>query len=747
MFRPRLPLLLLLFALPVFAADYYVSPTGADHPSGGSAANPWRTINYAIGRIGPGDALHLEGGATFVEDIYFAPGRGGTNGAPVTLTSPLATPATIRPATTNSDAIYVYNADYLTFSNLVFIGQGIGTNQKSGLNFYVDNRRYGALRFENLDCSGFGKNGLLIGGWTGTNYGFQSVAVVNSRFHHNDGAGFFIYGQYKTSHANLTVRDCQSDNNQSGDGILVNGVTGGLIERCVAHDNGRAGNGRVGIWTYGVDGVTIQFCESYNNRTSGSTDGGGFDFDGGTVNSLMQYNYSHGNDGPGFLFAQYQNALSEYGPLQNNIVRYNISVNDGRKNNTGGLLFWGHNSTDRVSTNDIYHNTIIMGGTASNGSPAAVRLLGNNFRGLRVRNNLFVADNGHRLINADNASATNLVWFHGNNWWTAPGTQFQIKWGSTIYSNLPAWRVADQERLPGNVDVGYNVDPRLAADYRLQADSPLIDAAQIAIPNPGSQDYFSNSIPQGATYDVGAHDTKPTVTIAATAPEASEYGPVNGAFTVTRTGGTVAPLAIGYWLSGSALAGTDYAALTTPVTIPAGSTNAVLTITPYTDALAEGDEFATATLTASNLYALGTATATVTIHDLPADAWRFQHFGGNPPGSADLDDPDADGLPNLFEYAFATHPLASNDTAHLPVVGMTVPGSTGYLTLTYRQNTNAVDLTFVPQAAGALTNGAWGGGPVEIGRTNRGEFEEVTVRDTVPVESAEKRFLRLRISR
>ena len=45
-------------------------------------------------------------------------------------------------------------------------------------------------------------------------------------------------------------------------------------------------------------------------------------------NSVMQYNYSHDNDGAGYLLAQFTYARE----FTNNIVRYNISENDGRKN-------------------------------------------------------------------------------------------------------------------------------------------------------------------------------------------------------------------------------------------------------------------------------------------------------------------------------------------------------------------------------------------------------------------------------
>ena len=53
----------------------------------------------------------------------------------------------------------------------------------------------------------------------------------------------------------------------------------------------------------------------------------------------------------------------------------------------------------------------------------------------------------------------------------------------------------------------------------------------------------------------------PTVTVAATTPNASEVGPVSGVFTFSRTGPTALPLNVGYAIGGTAGSGTDYQAI------------------------------------------------------------------------------------------------------------------------------------------------------------------------------------------
>jgi hypothetical protein len=109
----------------------------------------------------------------------------------------------------------------------------------------------------------------------------------------------------------------------------------------------------------------------------------------------------------------------------------------------------------------------------------------------------------------------------------------------------------------------------------------------------------------------------PTVTIAATAPNASEAGPSPGAFTVTRAGSTVTSITVSYAVAGTAKAGTDYTALAGSVVIPAGAASASVLVSPIDDAvIGEGNETVVLTLTGGAGYVVGSpASATVTIAD------------------------------------------------------------------------------------------------------------------------------------
>jgi hypothetical protein len=61
---------------------YYVDPVHGDAAGDGSAKKPWKTIEAAVKRLGPGDTLYLHGG-TYFENVTV--GLAGTAKAPITI--------------------------------------------------------------------------------------------------------------------------------------------------------------------------------------------------------------------------------------------------------------------------------------------------------------------------------------------------------------------------------------------------------------------------------------------------------------------------------------------------------------------------------------------------------------------------------------------------------------------------------------------------------------------------------------
>jgi hypothetical protein len=108
---------------------------------------------------------------------------------------------------------------------------------------------------------------------------------------------------------------------------------------------------------------------------------------------------------------------------------------------------------------------------------------------------------------------------------------------------------------------------------------------------------------------IGGPPPAPVVTISATDLLAKEAGLDPAAFTVSRTGNTATDLTVQYRVSGTAGPGTDYVALAGTITIPAGASSAVITVTPLDDSLIESNETVIVTLLAASGYTVGTAAA------------------------------------------------------------------------------------------------------------------------------------------
>lgn len=510
----------------VWAADYYISASGNDANTGTHVSQAWRSIEKVRDfSINPGfkagDRILFEGGRTFTTAQGLYINLHQTRGLPENpiLISSYGTGTAVIKAN-GAHAIRLMapegTATGLGFEikRLKIEGNGVpmpGPSSAVGILVWnYSNNPLNYLLIEDVEVSGFAGDGIAIGRELG-----------RGRF------------------SNITIRRVIAQNNtgfngirpHSGSGIVIGGATDALIEHCVAYKNGAKNDnpaaGPVGIWLWDCINSTIQYCESFDNETT-VADGGGFDLDGGCQNCTIQYCYSHNNAGAGFLLAQFSGA-NRYGAFKNNTIRYNISQNDGRKGNYSGIMFWGAGAADVVENNEVYNNTVFVGGNPVNGTPSAVRFLGNNMRGQKIRNNIFITDNNFPIINAP-ALDTARALFQNNVYWQQNGQPIRIIWGNT-YQSLDAWKSAanGQETWLGQNEIGFETNPGLEfagggitlgntallhtlSAYTLTRDSEIIDKGLDLTKAPfnidvGSRDFYGNALPRGNGFDIGAHET------------------------------------------------------------------------------------------------------------------------------------------------------------------------------------------------------------------------------------------------
>ncbi len=468
-------------------ATYYVSPTGND-AAAGTAAAPWKTIAKANTiTLAPGDSLLFQGGATFAGTLR-PRGTGGTAAAPITIGSYGTGQATIVAGT--DFGIYAYNCGGLHIDNLAVVGTSSATAESAmqdGIRLECNAAvtTFAPVSVTRCDVSGFYRSGVMVLQDL-PNTAFAASAITGNNLHGNGFSGVYTWGPDTGRLANLyvaanAVHDNAGDGTRtcSGNGIVISGTTGAVVERNVAYANGVGGKGGCGIWGYSSDHLTIQYNVSAHNRTV-AQDGDGFDLDDGTSNSVLQYNVASDNDGAGLLMCQWHDVAAFTG----NVIRYNVSSGDGRKNGYAGVQLWG-----RISNCQVYNNTLLIVPSAGNSGVHLSNLtLPTMFMAnVAFRDNLICSTGPLTAVNYESAVAAKStgITFAGNLYHAADGSAPQFAWAGKTYAGLAPFRANSlQEVCTGN-PLGSDADPQLAGPLPLQLPAVLpvgMDVAAVAAP-------------------------------------------------------------------------------------------------------------------------------------------------------------------------------------------------------------------------------------------------------------------------
>ncbi|UCE99779.1 MAG: hypothetical protein JSV82_01560 [Planctomycetota bacterium] len=538
-------LLLLIFSILALAlngsvqgTDYYVSPSGSDSNPGTSPEQAWATIDKVNqGVFVAGDSVLFEGGETFYGSMQFDASDGGTATNPLTISSYGTARATIDSADANG--LCGHNCAGFEITNLNFVGSGgADPNGNHGIYFINDlnnNIKLEYIYINNVEISNYFERGIYILGNSASNSGFKDVRITNTKIHDGGNIGINSGGWWPVTgwaHEDIYISDCEVYNilgipgrePHSGNGIVLSGVDGAVIEYCEAYNNGELcdapGGGPLGIWGWEANDLVIQFCESHHNKTSGG-DGGGFDLDGGCINSVMQYNYSHDNEGCSYLICHFGSATQ----FKNNVCRYNIGENDctGSRSPMGAIHFWSAKNPPGLQNTHVYNNTLYLG---PNSIGKGIFVMSEDIDGLYIRNNIIVTTGGLTMVEVM-GRATDKVTFQGNCYWSS-GDDFIIKWGRCrTYYSLDEWRLATGQEMLDGAPIGFQVDPKLIyagsggtigdpcqldtlEAYKLGGASPIIDQGldltALFGTDVGTRDFYGSAIPDGSGYEIGAHE-------------------------------------------------------------------------------------------------------------------------------------------------------------------------------------------------------------------------------------------------
>ncbi|MFJ4408051.1 right-handed parallel beta-helix repeat-containing protein [Streptomyces sp. NPDC088910] len=524
-------------------ATYYVSPSGSDSNTGLSPAQAWKTVAKVNGSTFPqGSSVSFEGGQAFTGCLVFNSVNVPSSSAstPFVVNSYGTGQATL---TSNCTGDYSAAVTADNVSGFQLTGLKVVNGSTTAAGVLLENQN-GTAATQGLAVSGSDISGFSTPAGSSSSFGGEIMILgyaVNGhsgplndvQIRHNklhgasvtspDGPGIYGWGSGEnitdvTVEGN-TVYNLGMPAKDTGAGITGNGWDGAVIQHNVIHDVGAnvtSCGGASGIETYTSNNVTIRYNEVYNVQPypafTAGCDWDGIDLDGGTTNSVVEYNYTHHNAGSGLLAYTSTVDSKVWGP---NTYRYNISENDDWAKIQGGLMTVVPNAPKNALS--VYGNTFFTNVAQSTKSTASACFNFGYSAGTWAGGSL-IADNICDMGNRDqyghpgqfyyNAYGQTGMTLSHNLYYAASSPAW--RWGGTTYSTFAAWQAAGVETGPVFGDPlftspgtggtcawtpssGAGPQPCPQA-YTLASGSPAAGSG-VAVSGNGGVDYYQNAIP------------------------------------------------------------------------------------------------------------------------------------------------------------------------------------------------------------------------------------------------------------
>jgi uncharacterized protein YjdB len=517
---------------------YYINSAGDDTNDGNISA-PWKTLAKASdaaksqsngGLLQPGDKILFNRGDSFEGQLII--NCSGTEAKPIEIGSygtgelPIISGSGNIPNGDNIEAVKMTNTSYITVDGIWVKNdrQNMGnitwgTNTSYGIKV-IANKWGGVLKgltFRNLKITDvfsidmldwerkftldyYTAQGIFFDsnvdhdGTTSpaaTEVGIDDVLIEDCFFYNLGSTAISIRS---LNPANNPISDDGRNSNYiirnnhfeklGGDGVVFASVNKGLVENNEFIDLGWGdytsqtdlyyGRGE-GCWIWDSHNIMVQYNKQYRASGFGDTYGSAGHVDFFCKNAIFQYNYSEDTEG-GFV--------EILGDCENITFRYNVSVNDGhRENGHNRYSIWisgyvgSGKAAVRSDNNFVYNNTVYLDKARS--KPDISIYAKNTY----IYNNVFKVINGAQIgatgVDIDIASGSELVvsnnLFYGDI--------------ATAFTNLDTNKITGQDPKFVNEGSG-DID-----GYKLQATSQAIDAGK-SFPEPdfpmAGQGIFAN---------------------------------------------------------------------------------------------------------------------------------------------------------------------------------------------------------------------------------------------------------------
>jgi len=524
---------------------YYVdSIAGSDANDGHTPLTAWKTIAKVNSiTFAPGDSILFAASCSW-SGTTLHPLGSGVSGNPIVVSSygtgnlPIINGNTA--TSPNENAVYLYNQDYVTISNLEItndhhIEAAKDSSLKKGV--YVLASNYGTMHgitLQNLvvhNVLGSYNVSVYTGGifcnitGTGKVTTFDSLLIDHCKVYNVDLTGIsnessWSYlrsinndsGWYPSTH--FVIQNCEVDS-IGGNSIIVRGAANPIVQYCKVYKGSWRYTGN-SIFAFNCDDATIQYNEvSYNKFNTGDHDASAYDADYRCHRTTFQYNYSHDNDGGAFVVVCDPNYANTFDDSA--LIRYNISQNDAHK--AGGKEGAAFRIDGLVSNTLIYNNTIYTstdftnviyhcawGGGTSGTLPNTTSYYNNIFYLNKAKAGFTVNSS------KGNTFSHNTYFYSGKLTGTHPTTDATALTTDPLFVN------------PGKAGLGIST----VDGYKLQSGSPCINSG-LLLPNHSFVDFWGNPVPgsPGLPPCIGAFEYSATLPVKLVGFKAENVGGSN----------------------------------------------------------------------------------------------------------------------------------------------------------------------------------------------------------------------------
>ncbi len=473
---------------------YYVDCSVAASGNGTAAATPWNSLAHPNrhGAFQPGDHILLKRGSTCKGSLH--PQGSGTRSAPIVLGAygKGALPTINGNTVDQSGTVSLRNQAYFTIQDLHVTNHGTAKEVKqfrSGVLIRNDGAgRLASVTVQRLkidsvvsnlafywqDPRDFGGISVITRPQAGVKSGFDGLKILHNTISRVGRTGIMVSNQSSNATDTKPRIGYNRITRARGDSIVLRNAANARIDHNISANGAdfwpckqcgqiSPATANAGIWPSNTKNAVIENNEVYGEHQLGG-DGQGIDVDVSAMNTVVQDNYVHDNEGGGILLCG-SNDTS---------VRFNVLENNQR----GAFTFIG--SIPATKTR-IYNNTVYI--SMKNGADV-VHLQGNK---------------GGRSISFFNNVIYNMGW--GFYHWPAAYTSSHNTVVGTHGIGEPRGNatIFDTKilRNPGNGGVGF----KTLSGYH--PSSPKDDPRGIAIPASVTKDFFGNTInpkspPRGA---------------------------------------------------------------------------------------------------------------------------------------------------------------------------------------------------------------------------------------------------------